>query len=253
MSELDFKATVAVCAFRDIKARALPTLFALRDCPNPKINVKIQDGDALISRSRSLVAKYFLEQTEDDILCFLDDDVIISPFDLTQLMQEAYQLKLPIVGAAYVTKSKERPGLAVRPLENEDMIFGVGGAIHEMRHVSTGCMVIRREVFEKMKKKIPLCKHGDLQYHPFFQHTSMIIDGVAEDVSEDWFFCEQARKLDFKVYCDTTIKTGHVGNYEYNFDDIANRNNGLVKTYDQVKFRMGEHKKPFFKELFKVA
>lgn len=246
-----FSVTAAVCSFREVKSQVLPTLFSLRDCPDPKIEIKIQDGDALISRSRSLVAKYFLEKTNNDILMFLDDDVKISPFDATKLMQEAYQLKLPIVGAAYVTKSKKKPGFAIRPLEEGKLRFGKDGVLTQMRHISTGCICIRREVFVEMvkSKKIPLCKHGHIEYHPFFQHRQMVIDGVYEDMSEDWFFCEMARNLGFEVWLDTTIKLGHIGNYEYNWDDIVEVKNSERKNYDAVDVNVGfEKNEPIWPE-----
>lgn len=228
-----FSVTVAVCAHREIQAQTYENLRALESCPDPKITVRLVDGDALISRSRSRAATHFLKTTKDDLLMFIDDDIVISAFDATKLMQEAYQLELPIVGAAYVTKSKENPGLAIRPLAKQGIEFGTNGKLYEMRSISTGCMVIRREVLNKFINEdvAPLCRHGSTGYYPFFQHQKMMIDNVWEDVSEDWYFCEKARKLGFKVWCDTTIKLGHIGPYEYTWDDMIEVRAGLRRGY----------------------
>lgn len=229
----DFSVTVAVCAHRDIKAAVWEKLWALSLCENPKVTVRVVDGDALISRSRSRAATYFLEKTNDDILMFVDDDIVISTLDATKLMWEAWQLELPIIGAAYVTKSQEKPGFAIRPLDTRQMEFGPGGKTYEVRSVSTGCMLIRREVLNKFinENVSPLCVHGAAKYYPFFQHEKMIIDGAMEDMSEDWYFCERARRLGYKVWCDTTIKLGHIGPYEYTWDDIIETQNGSRKKY----------------------
>lgn len=235
-----FSVTVAVCAHRQIQAQTYENLRALENCPDPKVTVRLVDGDALISRSRSRAATHFLKTNKDELLMFIDDDIVIKPFDASQLMQEAYKLNLPIVGAAYVTKTKERPGLAIRPLTTEKIEFGKNGKIHEMRSISTGCMVIRREVLTKFINEgvAPLCRHGTTGYYPFFQHQKMVIDGVWEDVSEDWYFCEKARKLGFSVWCDTTIKLGHIGPYEYNWDDMIEIRAGHRKTYDKHIFNV---------------
>lgn len=237
-----FSVTVAVCAHRAIQAQTYENLRALEGCPNPKVTVRLVDGDALISRSRSRAASHFLKTTKDELIMFIDDDIVISPFDATKLMHEAYQLKLPIVGAAYVTKSKEAPGFAVRPLEDGKMNFGTSGQLYKMRSISTGCMVIRREVLDKFinEKIAPFCRHGNTGYHPFFQHEKMVIDGVWEDMSEDWYFCEKARKLGFDIWCDTTIKLGHIGPYVYTWDDIVETKNGMRKTYDDQIFIVGK-------------
>mgnify|MGYP002864868359 CR=1 FL=1 len=213
----------------------------LRDCPNPKITVQFQDGDALISRSRSIRATKFLKETKDDLLCFLDDDVSISAIDYTKLMWLAYKEGLDIVGAAYATKSKTNPGFAVRPLQGTDKLkFGNEGGVYEMKDISSGCMVIRREVLEKMisSESVHLCTHGERQYYPFFQHREVEDDGVWEDKSEDWFFCYQARQLGFKVWMDSSIRTGHTGAYEFDWSDVYETKAGLRKTYDNPIFNI---------------
>lgn len=236
----DFSVTIAVCAHRDIKASVFESLWALGSCPNPKVTVHVMDGDALISRSRSRAATKFLKDTKDDLLMFIDDDVVISTIDATKLMWEAWQLKLPVLGAAYVTKSKENPGFAIRPLNTEVMKFGTDGEIYEVRSVSTGCMIIRREVLEKfVKDKVaPFCVHGSIGYYPFFQHEKMVIDGIWEDISEDWYFCEKAKWLGYKVWCDTTIKLGHIGPYEYNWDDLIETKKKSRQKYDAYNFNL---------------
>lgn len=236
----DFSVTVAVCAHREIQAQTYENLRALEACQNPKVTVRLIDGDALVSRSRSRAASHFLKTTTDELLMFIDDDIVISTLDATKLMWEAYKLDLPIVGAAYVTKSKKNPGFAVRPLEGGKLQFGTAGQIYEVRSISTGCMIIKREVLNKFINEniAPLCKHGEAAYHPFFQHQKMIIDGQWEDVSEDWYFCEKARKLGFGVWCDTTIKLGHIGPYEFTWDDIIETKAGMRHSYDSYTFNV---------------
>lgn len=244
---MDFSVTVAICAHRDIKAAVWEKLWALGSCPNPKVTVRVVDGDALISRSRSRAASWFLKNTKDDFLMFIDDDIVISTEDATKLMWEAFKLDKPVIGAAYVTKSKQHPGFAIRPLAKDKLHFGQQGEIYEMRSISTGCMIIRRDVLEAFIKEgiAPLCRHGVTAYYPFFQHEKMVIDGVWEDVSEDWYFCEKARKLGFSVWCDTTVKLGHIGPYEYTWDDIVENTNGLRKSYENVDFTVGSANQDF--------
>lgn len=244
-----FRATVVVCSHRDIKVSVLASMWNLRDCPDPKITIQFQDGDALISRSRSIRATKFLKESKDELLCFIDDDVIISPFDLTKLMWMAFK-DYPIIAAPYATKSKENPGFAVRPLGDNSLLqFGENGGVYEMKDVSTGCVVIRREVLEKMveTETVHNCVHGTRQYYPFFQHREELEDGVWEDKSEDWWFCWAARKLGFGIYCDTTIKTSHIGPYEFTWDDVYEVRQGLRKKYAGVDFRVTPPKQELLK------
>ena len=297
-----FSVTVGCCTYKSVMTRAVYSHFALEKCPDPKITVRYQDGDALIGRSRSILTTNWLEKTTDELFMFLDEDIIISTEDATKLMWEAYQLKLPIVGAAYVTKSKENPGFAVKPLGFTKLDFGTKGQIYPMEYISTGCMVIRREVFEAMVKseKIHACKGASGKYYPFFQDKQMFIvpqqmfekqtrikalmvncarwitceltkeeifilaenynkkycspeltvkevfeilesliaSGEWEHLSEDWFFCKLARELGFTVHCDTTIKLGHIGFYEYDWNDVLDVKSGRRIKADAPTFHM---------------
>ena len=38
-------------------------------------------------------------------------------------------------------------------------------------------------------------------------------------MSEDLSFCYRARNIGTKIYCDSRIKFGHIGNYEYTEED----------------------------------
>jgi hypothetical protein len=236
-----FKVTVVCCSHRNVMVSVLANLWTLRDCPDPKITLEFQDGDALISRSRSIRATKFLK-SDSDMLAFIDDDVAINSFDFTKLMWLAWKEKYPIIGAAYATKSKTKPGFAIRPLTNDvTMNFGASGGVYEVKDVSTGCVVIRREVLETMveKEAVHLCRHGAREYYPFFQHREVLEDdGVWEDKSEDWFFNWNARKLGFKVYCDTSIKTEHVGPYAFTWDDVLEVNQGKRETHPNIQFKV---------------
>lgn len=235
MSDPSFSVVAACCTYKQVLTKAVIIHNKLEKCPDPKITVHYQDGDALIGRSRSLTANNFLFKDKSDMLMFLDEDIIITTEDATKIMWEAWKLDLPIIGAAYPTKSKENPSMAVRPLKkHEQMEFGKTGKLYEMEYISTGCMCIRREVFQKMldTEKIKSCKGVNGRYYPFFQDVQMEIDGEWEHLSEDWFFCKIARELGFSIWCDTTIKLGHVGPYEYTWDDLIEIKNGSRKKYD---------------------
>jgi len=63
--------------------------------------------------------------------------------------------------------------------------------------IGTGCLLIKRHVFEKVKV-------------PWFEYQ-WNGDPDGKMITEDLVFCEKAKKLGFKIYCDGTIKCGHVG------------------------------------------
>lgn len=229
-----FSVKVGVCAHRDIKVATHGKLWALRECPNIDISPIIQDGDALICRSRNRVATHFLKNTTADYLFFLDDDIVIETMDATRMMWDAFTSKFQVLGAAYPIKSQEKPTMAIMTKDKVGSIpFGTNGAILEVDCVSTGCMLIDRKVLEEMvlKEVVHFCKQG---YYTFFQHREEFIDGAWDDQSEDWFFCRNAQKIGISIYLDTRPKVKHVGPFSYDWDYMML--NGQFKKFDEIIF-----------------
>ena len=221
----EFKVLVAVCTHRDIKAQVFELIRSLEPCPNPKIHVKAFIGDALIDRMRSVAASRFVEW-DYDVLLFLDDDIVGTSLDITKILWTLWKYDFDVLAAPYPLKS-ESPRekiFAVRTLEWKDVIrVGEGAKIHPMRYVSTGCMAIKKRVFQKMidENVVPFCSGESRKFWPFFM--PMVVQdkdtGAWNYLSEDWSFCERALNLGFKIWCDFEVKLGHIGPKIYTWDD----------------------------------
>jgi len=217
-----YKMWVGMCVHRGVKAKVFNMMRILEKCPDPHFEFKIIEGDALIDRSRSRMATDFMKSDAEAII-FLDDDILYDPLDIRKICKLVQLKDLDIVGGAYVTKEEEAPVFAVRSLhDREDFDFGKNGEVREFRYVSSGCMAIHRRVFSSLvaTETVHLCHPNGLQFYPFFCPMEKNLNGTWIYLSEDWAFCERARSLGFKVWCDTTSKIGHIGDKIYDWDDF---------------------------------
>lgn len=226
---------VAMCVHRGIDPQAFKLLSLLQACPDPQVFTMVQQGDALIDRSRAIVASRFLENTECDVLFFLDDDIIYNPKEVIKISQLMLKDdRLDIVGGAYMVKTDKNPHFAIKTLDDKPLIFGENGAIEEVMYVSTGFMGIHRRVIQKMvdSGKFPLCHPNDFRFYPFFKPTEKQVEGNWIYMSEDWAFCDRARELGSKIWVDTTVKLGHAGRYVYDWDNILQAPKSDVKNLE---------------------
>lgn len=218
------KVYVAMCAHRGISPQVINNIRILEECPEPKIQFHLLDGDALIDRSRGRVATDFLLNSTDDILLFLDDDIVFNPVDIRKLILECQENDLDILGASYVTKTDNGSTFTFMAIENvQDIPFGKSGGIAEVRMFATGCMAIKRRVLQKMADSgtAHLCNNQTINFYPFFMPMEKVINNCWNYLSEDWAFCERARELGFKCWIDTTIKLGHIGPRIYDWDSLV--------------------------------
>jgi predicted O-methyltransferase YrrM len=59
---------------------------------------------------------------------------------------------------------------------------------------------------------------------------------IREWISEDWYFCERARKLGYKTMVDTRIALGHVGSKDYRFGwDQITRLDSDIKSWREIQ------------------
>jgi GT2 family glycosyltransferase len=68
----------------------------------------------------------------------------------------------------------------------------------EVDAVGTGIMLIRKKVFKELPE-------------PWFYFKN--------DFSEDIMFCKEAKKAGYKIYVDTTLSVGHVGDSIFKLED----------------------------------
>ena len=86
-------------------------------------------------------------------------------------------------------------------------------------YVSTGCMMIRRNVVEGMIEKYPELHYkrnvtGDRAwalYQPFIYKE--------EYLSEDWAYCQRAKDAGFEVWVHGGVKCGHMKKKLYQFGE----------------------------------
>jgi hypothetical protein len=68
--------------------------------------------------------------------------------------------------------------------------------------IATACMLIDMRVFDMIDK-------------PYFWFENLSRPGLDDFMGEDVWFCRQAERKGIGIWCDPTIKTGHIGDYIY--------------------------------------
>ena len=162
--------------------------------------------------NRNMSAKRALENKATHLM-FIDADMIFPPDGINKLLdhdkdiilanynsrgvhevvsQENNETRL-ILASTLKMGDKKDGNYDVIDFETlpKDRIFQVAGG-------GTGFMLIKTSVFEKLP-------------YPWFVAS----EEGREWTTEDIFFCELARSKGIEIYCDPTIKMGHIGEYTY--------------------------------------
>jgi hypothetical protein len=205
-------------------------------------------NESLITRARNYLVDEFLRSGMTHLL-FLDADIHFDPNDVLAMI--AMSLKhddMHILGGPYPKKSINWNNIALAARNHPEMDPGelsglVGDFVFnpvkggpqqfnvtqplEVMEVGTGFMLIKREVFEGFAKAYPekayLPDHrgtahfdGKREIHAYFD---CVIDPDSKRyLSEDYMFCQYARKIGYKVWICPWMRTDHVGSYHFTGD-----------------------------------
>lgn len=146
---------------------------------------------------RNQIVKDALDK-QADYLMFLDSDLSFQPDGIYKLLQH----NKDVVGGIY--NMKELPLVSTVKLADENgNLKKVDGALipdtlFECYAVPTGFMLIKLDAIKDMK-------------NPF----EFAYDDEGELVGEDVNFCRKLHNKGLSVWCDPTIKIGHIGEYLY--------------------------------------
>lgn len=165
---------------------------------------RVARGIMNLDSHRNILVKSALEDKTVTHIFFLDTDIIAeSPPDPNQALRQLLSLNVPIVSGLYRAKKAKGSypyamwGGPVKDASGTEGYVDIpqwSGNWIPVGAVGFGCILIKREVFEKVP-------------YPWFEWHE------PPQPSEDFFFCDKARKAGFeiKVFTDCKFSHGLVG------------------------------------------
>jgi hypothetical protein len=173
-------------------------------------------NESLITKGRSRIANFFINNTQYEYVMFIDADIGFEPQDALKLL--SYQRD--IVCGAYPMKSiplQYNYNISQPPLAEDGLI--------KIDNIGFGFALIHRRVFDKIREN-----YEDLKYTPALGHSSYPIteaeyhnsyhyfNELKKDMAflpEDFSFFERASSVGFTSWLDTSIKLCHVGSHVF--------------------------------------
>lgn len=234
-------------------------------CSTHKIPMKYYFlfNESLVQRARNYIVDEFL-RSDCTHLLFIDSDIGFDPRDALALLalQISDPEKYDIVCGPYPKKTIAWEKISVaaqqgygktNPFELEqftsDFVFNPVSGLKqfkladpvEVAEGGTGFMLISREALERYRDSYPELSYkpdhvrtdnfdGTREIHAFFD---CVIDPESKRyLSEDYFFCQQARKAGLSVWMCPWMKLNHVGSYIFKGDMGALGQLGVTATAD---------------------
>ena len=207
---------------------SLSTYCAEHEIPFKFISI---GNESLITRARNVLVNMFLENDEFFThLLFLDSDV--SFYDPKHII-DMIDADKDIICGIYPKKSinwknvesavhagipsEELPTFGGYPIHNnsEQTVFIDENTPIEIASSGTGCMLIKRTVFEQLANFVPyfIDRKTNRKVYTYFD-TSHTDDH--EYLSEDYHFCTEWKKhCDGKIFAAPWVVLDHTGTYIY--------------------------------------
>jgi len=154
-----------------------------------------------------------------DELMWVDSDVVFDPADVERLRAH----RLPFTCGLYPKKGPRQFACEFLP-GTPAVRFGVNGGLAEVRYCGFGFTHVRREVFDgvRMFHRLPTCNQRFTSpLVPYFEPLSVPEPGGRWSLSEDYAFCDRARRAGFVPFADTRVRLWHVGGYRYGWEDAG--------------------------------
>jgi predicted O-methyltransferase YrrM len=175
-------------------------------------------GYSAVDAARNQLATDALGKGFAEVM-WVDADVAFDPNDVARLRAH----NLPFTCGLYPKKGPRQFACEFLP-GTPSVRFGKHGGLTEVRYCGFGFTHVRREVFEAVQAHaaLPVCNQRfGSPLVPFFEPTSIPEPGGRWSLSEDYAFCERARRAGFPVMADTRIRLWHVGTYRYGWEDAG--------------------------------
>ena len=205
------------------------------------LDLALLDGDALITRARSVLAARFLDHPAATHLLFVDADIGFEPDQVWRLLDADKDF----AAAFYPLKATDwaavpRRAVAGEPLASaaltyvgtlaEDVERRTEGDFATATYAGTGFQLLKRRVFERM-----IAAHPELRFSAVHARAGalpasdklyalfdpLIEPGTGTYLSEDYSFCRRWRALGGAIWLDLRSRLTHVGPDSFHGDAAA--------------------------------
>src|SRR3990167_3847385 len=145
------------------------------------------------------------QKAECTHILYLDDDMLFEKDALDRLLAHgkeivgvnAYSRALPLSSTVGLM---DKDGKYLEPEKHTEWEMRIPEGLFECFSIGTGVLLIDMKVFDVIAK-------------PWFKFD-MHEEGYMKQGEDSWF-CTEAKKKGYKIYCDPTLKIGHIGSYIY--------------------------------------
>lgn len=183
-------------------------------------------GESLVQRGRNHIAQQALAHGVDKLM-FIDADTGWTWDQLKTILDSPHPiiaglvpLKIYPISLNYLPFAEDENHFqgAVRGLDGtRKLAESRGSNVFKVPFVGTAFMCIDTKVLIKMAETTdhyfyPNPVNGEPLSHWDFFHVGSIVDTF---LSEDWSFCDKARKLGFDVHVDSSVLLNHTGNHTF--------------------------------------
>lgn len=214
--------------------RSLFNMVGLLNSEGIHVDIITPSHESLVTRARNFIANEFLRQKEYTHLLFIDADIGFDPATAMRYLQADKD----VVCGIYPTKNIDintiravSPALSSDEAEAASLSYTVkflpgsmidSDGFRQVEYGSTGFMLIRRQVLEKIAEAFPELRYkysyASTYDHMFDNHAffETLIDPETRDyLPEDYAFCKRWRSLGGEVHADIASRFKHVGTRVY--------------------------------------
>jgi hypothetical protein len=190
-------------------------------------------ADTMITRSRNVLAKRFLESgclwslwLDADIAAPIKDPDWLRKMGATTIPNESCDFDVwerisshrkAVVGGVYAGRWFHGQLIIqpeVKPRSHEDKLLanqirnGHARGLAEVEWIGFGCALVHRDVFLEVQRRFP-------QLAPKSEFSPWGYFDTEGDIGEDEAFCQRVRACGIPIYLDTQLICGHVGRMSY--------------------------------------
>lgn len=184
----------------------------------PDLELEINAGCPYIGRARNQLTYNFLA-TDCDRMLMIDSDIMFNRDHLLRILSH----DMDIIGGFYFMKVDKSPfgrgaGSTVICEPLDGVKWEDDEELMELKYIGTGFLSIKRNVFDRMIEVYGeelgyKCELTQRREYDFW--TTGVHRPTDRWLGEDWYFCQRARDLGFKIYGDKECVVPHLGHAIY--------------------------------------